>query len=130
MKENDTSASSINEISDGSYTGESKNFIIDFNNFASQKIANLNFNKKEEENKSFFSCYRWQHTIPIILFIGNLIEITCECGTKEKLTYEEAYKRFFFNDKNLKKDHCYKCEKEGHSKKKYEYYCFKCKENL
>ena len=126
-----TDSSSTIDISD--YQGESKDLILNLEQFASKKIEKETFNKKEE-TKKFFGCNRWLHSIPILLLIDNLIEVICH-GIKQRLTYKEVYKLFFYTDQILNKSQCYECKKEGHYKKKggcfkFEYYCPKCDENL
>ena len=109
---------------------ENKVFINEYSEFCLKcDIQHCCCNNKTERPK-FFGCNYYFHSIPIIIIIGDYLEISCECGRKEQLTFEEAYKKLLDDRKNLYIEDYYICRKEGHLEKKYEYYCFECKKNL
>ena len=85
-----TCNSSNNNISDST-------FIVDFNNYCDSKQVN------------FFCCKCL--SIPILVLIGNLLQVACGCGINEKLTIEEVYEKFLFNSVNINYDDIYRCPK-------------------
>lgn len=125
---NDETNSTSNE-----YSGDSKDFYKEYVSFCNEKNITLNpeNNRIAIAKKPFyFLCSDFQHSLPTITFIGNLLQIVCNCGIKEDLTYEQVFKRFIFNDENIDKISCFKCQKGGHGMKEFQYYCHNCKSNL
>ena len=99
------------------------------NNNISDNSFRIDFNKCWDSKQDFFCCKC--SSIPFLSFIGNLLQVACDCGINEKLTFEEVYEKFLFNSKNINYDDIYRCPKHWKNKKrkKYHYYCFECKEN-
>lgn len=125
MNLNETNTSSIE------YAGDSIDLIKEYDDYCEEKENSLISKNKEKEKEIcfFFFCYFFQHSLPILTFSGGSLEIVCECKSKieNRFTFEEASKKFLFNNKHLNKDACFKCDKEGHRNKKFKYYCPKCK---
>ena len=128
--DNETSTSTKDSIS--GYNGESKQLIIDLEDFCIKK-AQQDLDQKNKENQNeiekkpnFFCCKNLHYYIPLLVFSANLIEIFCKCRN-EKLSYEEVNQQLLSNEDKIIKDDCYKCQKSGHKNKKYVYYCSKCK---
>jgi len=100
------------------------------NNNNSDNLFSIDFNKCWDSKQDFFCCKC--SSIPILNFIGNLLQVACDCGINEKLTIEEVYEKFLFNSGNINYDDIFRCPKHWKKKKrkKYHYYCFECKKNL
>ena len=127
--DNETSWSTNDSIS--GYDGESKQLINDLEVFCIEK-AQQDLDQKNKENQkeiekkpNFFCCKNFHYYIPLLDFYPNLIEIFCQCRN-EKLSYEEVNQQLLSNEDKIIKDDCYICQKPGHKKKKYLYYCSEC----
>ena len=104
----------------------------DYENFCDESAKNAKNSIKERYKiYYFFLCSNCRHSLPIIIFIGELLEIRCICGIKGTFTYEKAFKTFMLSDENIDKVAvaCLYCNKDGCSKK-IEFYCRKCEKNL
>ena len=110
----------LSSTNNSSYNLNESTFVNEFNEFWDNKQGKVDC----------FACKNCL-SIPIITFIGNLLQIVCSCGINEQLTIEDVYENFLFNRNNINYDDIFRCPKHRGKKKrkKYHYYCKKCKQN-